>query len=433
MNIREIRGRNNMQLRKLIKYNPLTNYLRWEYIAFRQRRYVRELQEKEKINVVFFAMQRSLWKYQNLYREISKNNRFNVSIVLSPAQNFAKEQQERDMQELRKFFIEQGIAFCDYDVANPQNAIDVKKELDPDILFYPQHYTPLLNPLHDSSHFYDRLICYYPYALWTTGGSWGYNSGMQNHAWKLFYSTKFNLEDARTFCFNKGKNAYVVGYPSMDDFLQGDYHYEWKIPDEKVKKIIWAPHFSINSGNRIINRACFLWMADTMLNIAQNYKDKLQIVFKPHPRLMTELYDHPDWGKDKTDQFYHLWETMPNTKVETGNYIDLFMTSDAMIHDCGSFSVEYLYSKKPVMFMTNGEKEYRKELNGLGNGALDQHYIGTDTDAIYHFIDDVVLSNNDPKKDQRNKFVNDVLLPPNGKSVVDNTMDVICDGLKGLG
>ena len=115
-----------MQLRKLLKYNPLTNYLRWEYIDFHQRRYVSKLQKREKINVVFFAMQRSLWKYQNLYREISKNNRFHVSIVLSPAQNFAKEQQERDMNELRRFFIEQGIAFCDYDVANPQNAIDVK-------------------------------------------------------------------------------------------------------------------------------------------------------------------------------------------------------------------------------------------------------------------------------------------------------------------
>ena len=171
-------------------------------------------------------------------------------------------------------------------------------------------------------------------------------------------------------------------------------------------------------------------MADTMLEIAQNYKDKIQIVFKPHPRLMTELYAHLDWGKEKTDRFYHLWDTMPNTKVETGNYIDLFMTSDAMIHDCGSFSVEYLYSKNPVMFMTNGEKEYRQELNGLGNGALDQHYIGTDTAAIYRFIDDVVIGGNDTMKEQRNKFVNDILLPPNSKSVVENTMDVICNGLK---
>ena len=399
-------------------------------ISYHQKRYVSKLQKKEKINVVFFAMQRSLWKYQNLFLEFKKNDRFNVSIVLSPAQNFAKEQQKRDMQELRTFFTGQGIAFYDYDVDYPQNAIDVKKVLDPDILFYPQHYTPLLNPLHDSSHFYDRLICYYPYALWTTGGSWGYNSGMQNHAWKLFYSTKFNYDDACKYCFNKGKNAYIVGYPSMDDFLKGEYHYEWKNADEKLKKIIWAPHFSINSYNIIINRACFLWMADTMLDIAKKYKDKIQIVFKPHPRLMTELYAHPDWGKEKTDAFYKLWETMPNTKVETGNYIDLFMTSDAMIHDCGSFSVEYLYSKNPVMFLTNDEEEYRQELNGLGNGALDQHYIGTETDDIYHFLDDIVIGGKDTMKEQRIRFANDILLPPNGKSVVKNTIDIIYKGLR---
>ena len=84
------------------------------------------------------------------------------------------------------------------------------------------------------------------------------------------------------------------------------------------------------------------------------------------------------------------------------------------------------------MFMTNGEEEYRKELNGLGNGALDQHYIGTDTDAIYHFLDDIVIGENDTMKEQRNKFVNDILLPPNGKSVVENTMDIIYKGLRVL-
>ena len=419
-----------MKLKRFIKYNPVTNYLRWEYISFHQKRYVSKLQKKEKINVVFFAMQRSLWKYQNLYQEFKKNDRFNVSIVLSPAQSFTKEQQKRDIQELKSFFDTQGITFYDYDVENPQDAIEVKKVLDPDLLFYPQHYPRLLHPSHDCSLFFDRLICYYPYALWTTGGSWGYNYPFQNYAWKLFYSTKFNYNDARKYCYNKGKNAYVVGYPSMDDFLLGHYHYEWKNLDEKVKRIIWAPHFSINENTRTLNRACFLWIADTMLDIAQNYKDKLQIVFKPHPRLMTELYAHPDWGKEKTDRFYNLWETMPNTKVETGNYIDLFMTSDAMIHDCGSFSVEYLYSKKPVLFMTNGEKEYRQVLNGLGNGALDQHYIGSHTDDIYRFIDNIVIGGKDTMKDQRNKFVNDFLLPPNNNSVVENTMRIIYHGLK---
>ena len=85
------------------------------------------------------------------------------------------------------------------------------------------------------------------------------------------------------------------------------------------------------------------------------------------------------------------------------------------------------------MFMTNGEKEYRKELNGLGNGALDQHYMGTDTDAIYHFIEDIVIAGKDTMKIQRNKFVNDILLPPNGKSVVDNTMNIIYKELKLVG
>ena len=118
-----------MQLKRLIKYNPITNFLRWAYIDFHQRRYVRHLQKKEKINVVFFAMQRSLWKYQNLYQKFKNNNRFNVSIVLSPALNFVKEQREQDMKELRMFFSTQNIKFYDYDVNHPDKVIDIKKVL----------------------------------------------------------------------------------------------------------------------------------------------------------------------------------------------------------------------------------------------------------------------------------------------------------------
>ena len=419
-----------MNLKRFIKNNTITNFLRWEVTSFHQKRYIKQLKNKKKINVVFFAMQRSLWKYQNLYQEFKKDNRFNVYIVLSPAINFAKEQKKEDLEGLRLYFRERNIPYIDYDVDNPNNVFDVKSELDPDILFFPQHYTPLLTPLHDSSHFYDRLICYYPYALWTANGDWGYNSAMQNHAWKLFYSTIINYNDACRHSFNKGKNAYVVGYPSMDDFLHGDYHYNWKIADKNIKRIIWAPHYSISTHNTTIQKGCFLSIAKTMLELARSYKDKIQIVFKPHPRLMTELYNHPDWGKEKTDYYYHLWETMPNTKVETENYIDLFMTSDAMIHDSSSFSVEYLFTGKPVMYVSKHVKEYRKELNGLGNGALDQHYMGTSTSDILLFIDNVVIGGNDTMEVQRNNFVNEFLLPPNGKSVVNNTMDIIYKGLE---
>jgi CDP-glycerol glycerophosphotransferase (TagB/SpsB family) len=93
-------------------------------------------------------------------------------------------------------------------------------------------------------------------------------------------------------------------------------------------------------------------MAELMLELAQAYKDRIQIAFKPHPSLITQLYQHPDWGKERADDYYARWQQMENTQLETGGYVDLFMTSDAMIHDSGSFVVEYLYANRPVMFVS---------------------------------------------------------------------------------
>ena len=57
------------------------------------------------------------------------------------------------------------------------------------------------------------------------------------------------------------------------------------------------------------------------------------------------------------------------------------------------------------------------------------HYIGKTEEDIVKFIEDVVLKDNDPMKKQRDDFFNKNLLPPNGKSVAQNTMDEILKSL----
>jgi hypothetical protein len=56
---------------------------------------------------------------------------------------------------------------------------------------------------------------------------------------------------------------------------------------------------------------------------------------------------------------------------------------------------------------------------------MNLHYIGQDLQDIVAFIEEVVLKGNDPMKQQRLQFRNDCLLPPNGKTVAENTMDVL--------
>ena len=190
------------------------------------------------------------------------------------------------------------------------------------------------------------------------------------------------------------------------------------------KKLIWAPHFTINEGGYLY-QSNFLWMSQIMIDVARKYVDRIHVVFKPHPRLFSELCNHELWGEDKAREYYKLWETMSNTQIETGEFIDLFMTSDAMIHDCGSFSVEYHYSEKPVMYVAQNFEEQIADKNDFGKIAMKLHYVGKDEQDIIDFIENIVLGENDFMQPQRQQFKQDYLLPPNKKTVAENVVDVL--------
>jgi CDP-glycerol glycerophosphotransferase (TagB/SpsB family) len=143
------------------------------------------------------------------------------------------------------------------------------------------------------------------------------------------------------------QNIIVIGYPIYDEYQEAKFNTSiWKVADDNLKRIIWAPHHSIEGNNGLLKLSTFLENADSMLDIARKFHEKVQFAFKPHPMLLQVLYNHPKWGKEKTDKYYKEWENGKNTILTTGSYMELFKSSDAMIHDCGSFIIEYLYTKK---------------------------------------------------------------------------------------
>ena len=297
-------------------------------------------------------------------------------------------------------------------------------------MFYPQPYSRCFGNLLDNRYFKDKLLCFAPYGFGTVAQPWAVNTSFQNVAWKLFYETDIYRDVARRLAYNHGRNVVVVGNTNADAFLKPDHHNPWKDQPHAKKKVIWAPHFTIEQG-MLFNRSSFLWLHDFMLKIAHEYSDTIQFAFKPHPRLKSVLYSLPDWGKDRTDKYYDEWAQMPNGQLEESDFIDLFMNSDAMIHDCASFTVEYHYSKNPCLFTTNDIQGIREPLNQLGRAALDAHYFAKDQADIRKFLNETVIAGNDPMKPQREEFFNKYLLPPNGKTTAQNIFDDIVKSVWG--
>ena len=399
----------------------------YSIIPLYHRILAKKVGRKKEIEVVFFAMSLPMWRYQYLYEALTKHPRFKTHIIVLPNIAYCIEQQQKDQEVLADFFQSQNIPFV-LGRHTDGSYTDIFKTLSPDILFYPQPYSDCYPQKLSFRNFFDKLICYCPYAFWTSKGEWSYNLLMHNLAWKLFYPTVLHRKDAQDISHRRGRNMHIVGYPTADDFLFKQHKDLWKSQTKRKKRLIWAPHFSIFPGG-YLQHSNFLWMADLMLELCEKYKEELQIIFKPHPRLFSELCRHKDWGADKTREYYDRWDSMENSQMEAGTFVDIFMTSDAMIHDCGSFSVEYHYSGNPVMFISTDYNSLLYDKNEFGKLAMNMHYMGKSREDIVTFIENVVLKGNDPMLKQRQDFRDNYLLPPNGKTVTENMLEVLLNSL----
>lgn len=406
----------------------LYRFYKLPQIYWRQRSCIQEIRQKGKAKVAFLLSSLPMWRAQRVYDLLASDSRFDVRPVLYPFPNYSEVQRKSNISELREYCEARALPFIDLSEESfPGTAL--REVFNPDIVFYPQPYNHLYNNDLDSTFFIGKLISYIPYSMHTCEEPWVFQNFLCNAAWRVFLQLDDHREEAAGVLYNKAKNVRVVGEPMADVFAEPAQTDPWKIQSVPKKRIIWAPHFSIVDKGWLC-RDSFTWMSSFMSDLAEKFQDQIQFAFKPHPRLRTELEKHPDWGPDKTRDFYNRWAEGSNTQLETGPYTDLFKTSDAMIHDCGSFSVEYHFTGKPVMFVSRDINAAMSNQNAMGKEGIRAHYSGSCEKDILSFVENVVLAENDSMKPKRIAFHERYLRPPGGRSVADNIYREILSGIK---
>lgn len=389
---------------------------------------IRRIRRKEKVNIVFLVSSLSMWRFQRLYELLQQDPRIDVGIVVYPFPG-PEESQKNDVDNLLRFFSDKGVPFLNlYGEPSPGKILKERKK--PDILFYPQQYNYLYGNDLDGHYFDDTLICYIPYALVVFREAWLDRNRLNEVAWRIFYPSEERRQQALPVLYNKGRNIRITGDPVFDSFSAlGCSAEAWKPQDKQKKRIIWAPHFSLQEAN-LLHRTSFQWLSAAMLSIANRHKEQIQFSFKPHPRLYKVLCEMPEWGPLRTEAYYRQWAEGENTQLDVGPYVDLFKESDAMIHDCGSFTAEYLFTKKPVLFTAKDLSAICVQLNQLGLDAIKAHYVCDSEQGVETFIEEVVLGGDDPLTSGRKTFYQKHLLPPQGQSVSENIYKEILSGLR---
>lgn len=372
---------------------------------------VQRLRKKMTVSVVFILNELGAWKTESLYLSMLYHSRFDAKLLLVPA----KETPE-GIIILKKYLDRKGYHYEEVS----DNNIEQKRQFDADIIFYQKPYDGVIDDRYFYLNHLNSLFCYVLYAFRNRNYPKIKKIQFIEFIWQFYAENEKVIEESSPVFCTKAKNMVKTGIPFMDDLLLDASHYvdPWKECGEKTR-IIYAPHHTIESD--IYEYATFLDYYDFMLKMVEKYKDKVQWAFKPHPVLKEKLYKV--WGKEKTDEYYSKWDSMSNTQLSSGEYMGLFKHSDAMIHDCGSFKLEYLYTGNPVMFLQKKEPVF-DYTNWQTEQSLNLHYKGYNESDIEQFIVNVI-NGEDLLKSERRAFVDNYLTPPNNKSACQNIINAI--------
>lgn len=386
-----------------------------------------KLAKHEKIRVCLMESRISTWQFENLYHFLETSGFFEPIVVVMPFMSQGEAEMIEEMDRTFSALSARNLRVIRGYDSHTQTFLKVREELQPDAVFYSMFWKEHFHENFYISQFEDIYSFLYPYGLDIVSHPWrqSMNFELQNKVTRYYQATIVHKAIAEDNMDNHGVNVFVTGSPKLDAFFDKSYRPRnvWKDCGEK-KRIIWAPHHMIlNNPEDVYQLNAFLDLAEPMRNLVQQYQERVQFAFKPHPMLKEKLYCL--WGKRKTDSYFAWWENSENTQLETGEFIDLFLTSDAMILDSISFIGEYACTGKPSFF-TYGEKTKFKA-NIFGRSLMENIYQNESpeslVDDVETFIDNVVIQGEDYKHEARTRFIDAYLRPKDGKTAAEHIYD----------
>ena len=399
------------QLRREARY--VLDTLQWHYYYRRYwRPAIRRFRSKSTpVNFVFVIYDLPTWKTEALYCDMLRHPRFSPVLAVT-----AHTKKPACLPQLTAYLEKKGYAYTLLD-----NKRTLAQQLPVDVVIYQRPYSEE-QPLHRFQANRRLVTVYANYGLHIVFEEWLNTLLLWKSVWHDYYEGEAFADRARC-ARDHGKHIVVTGLPTLDQIRQPASCFADPWPARQGRKrIIWAPHYSVGSEHyEGLAYSNFLEMADAMLHLATRYADQACFAFKPHPMLYPTLLRV--WGKERTDAYYDAWRNLPNGQLEEGEYIGLFKHSDALIHDCVTFLVEYLATGKPTLFVRRSEFT----TSNLTRAALDAyllHYIATDMQAVDAFVQQV-LSGHDPQQRLRLQFISKELRAPHGRTACQNIMHAI--------
>ena len=375
------------------------------------------------IDAVFLVLDGSMFSSEPIYRLMKADPAFRTSLFVIPdpsrGEEFMRKRQAKALATLQRNYPEARAAY-DIDTGRAEPL-----EGRADIVF-------TSNPYHDQTlpqytitglgaHSLPVLVPYFYAGLHSTETSRLVFRPEYSMPWKLVLPNK-EVCDIWTAANPLLKFAAVIGgYPKMDRMAST------RPSASAGKTVIISPHHSIAQESDGATQSNFLRLADFFLSLPKRYPD-LYFVFRPHPLLFQRFMskETAGWDAKRARDYLAAWDSMPNACYQDGgDYFETFVSSAAMIHDCGSFLAEYFYTGHPQCYVLRSRDKIGTEFTPFGRRLVDSIATAVEESEILAFIDDVVVRGNDPQRAARKSFADEVVC-----SFHPQSADTVCGLVK---
>lgn len=387
---------------KIFSFLPIYAYKKktWDRYASLDTHYKNVLkmlrkraQQGKKIRVAFYIIE--VFQYASVYEAMLKSDFFEPFIVVVPdvhRKAIMKKTLKESYEMLSKHYSN---VYMGFDLGS-NKYLDFSDKAD--IVFFGNPYSGMAHPYHYLWHLLNRniLTCFQNYGYFTVLFGRTHIASMPffNACWRVFTDSDENYQDLVEYQLRKGVNAHVTGYFKMDKLA------DIKREESDRPRVLLCPHHTINYKHLQLSN--FLKYADFFLELPAKYPE-VDFIFRPHQLLHYNLTQY--WSEQKADEYYEKMMSHPNVRHDTGQmYMETFVNSDAIIHDCGSFTAEYLFVNKPSCYMLKNKQEIKDTFLPMGQKCMDQYYLAYTEQDICNFIENVVLKGDDPLKEQRTQF-----------------------------
>ncbi|SFO34218.1 hypothetical protein SAMN05216351_1075 [Pseudobutyrivibrio sp. JW11] len=289
-----------------------------------------------------------------------------------------------------------------------------------DIVYFANPYDCMVNKVHSIEYASTRNVL--PVYV-----SYGYDVGQYttlgrllgpelNLVWKCFSDTRFSYQDYKKYQIIKGKNVYLSGYAKMDELDKVN-----RCSNKERKRILICPHHTVNA--EVLPLSNFLKYSDFILELPKLYSN-VDFVFRPHPLLFTNLINNNIWDSDQVEKYLNELSELGVEYSTESDYMHLYEDCDAIVNDCGSFTVEWLFTGKPGCFVYSDQLSEDK-LTKLMRKAIKRHYIARNKKDIMSFIDRVINEDSRERKLTRWVKQNIAIGYPNVSKKIIREMNIL--------